>query len=126
MTYLRLTLIGILFLTAFSPAGAQIWDQTPIVSGDAESGAGVTTRTAAVVKNIPGWTTAGNFTLGQYVNGMNTGTRYMKAPGKQFFAGGPGGGAATGPLRTRCRRRHPRPARDRLDLSGSEAISLTT
>jgi uncharacterized protein (TIGR03437 family) len=95
MTYLRLALACILFLAVFSPASAQIWDKNLIVNGDAESGTGVTTRTAAVVKNIPGWTTAGNFTLGQYVTGMTYDTRLMKTPGKQFFAGGPAGGAAT-------------------------------
>ena len=95
MTYFRLVLVCILVMAAFSPANAQIWDKNLIVNGDAESGTGVTTRTAAVVKNIPGWTTAGNFTLGQYVNGMTFDTRFMKAPGKQYFAGGPAGGAAT-------------------------------
>ena len=64
--------LGVL-LAAARPAAAQPWDKNLIVNGDAELGAGVTSRTAPVVKDIPGWTTAGNFTLLQH--GYNGGDR---------------------------------------------------
>src|SRR6266568_3694831 len=82
-------------LVAAGAVRAQSWDKNLVVNGDAETGTGVTSLSAAVVKNIPGWTTTGNFTLCQYVNGMPTDHRWMDAEGKQFFAGGPKGGAAT-------------------------------
>src|SRR5574340_678827 len=82
-------------LGAALPAEAQLWDKNLVVNGDAESGTGVTTRTAPPVKDIPGWTPTGNFTLCQYVNGMLTDHRWMQSQGNQYFAGGPNGGAAT-------------------------------
>src|SRR5215467_288392 len=90
----HLPAIATLMATAL-PAYGQLWDKNLVVNGDAETGTGVTTRTAAPVKNIPGWTSTGNFTLCQYVNGMVTDSRWMKNQGKQYFAGGPNGGAAT-------------------------------
>ncbi len=92
--YRKLFTIGILF-TAIAPAQAQLWDKNLVVNGDAESGTGATSISAAVVTNIPGWTTTGNFTLCQYVGGFPTDHRYMDAEGKQYFAGGPKGGPAT-------------------------------
>jgi uncharacterized protein (TIGR03437 family) len=77
------------------PVRGQIWEQNLVVNGDAERGTGATSRDAAVVKDIPGWTTAGNFTLCQYVNGMPADKRWMADAGKQYFAGGPNGGPAT-------------------------------
>src|SRR5581483_11672149 len=93
-TFSKLLIFGAL-LAGAQPAGAQTWDKNLVVNGDAESGAGVTSRTAPVVKNIPGWTTTGNFTLCQFVNGMVTDSRNMASEGKQYFAGGPNGGPAT-------------------------------
>src|SRR5574340_172062 len=82
-------------LGAALPAEAQLWDKNLVVNGDAESGTGVTARTAPPVKDIPGWTSTGNFTLCQYGVGMLTDNRWMKTQGRQYFAGGPNGGAAT-------------------------------
>src|SRR5664279_3388854 len=90
----NLLALGALLAVA-RPAGAQPWDKNLVVNGDAERGTGVTTRTAAVVKDIPGWTTTGNFTLVQY-GSISADHRYMASEGKQSFAGGPNGGAATG------------------------------
>ena len=90
----KLWIVGVL-LAGAGLAQGQIWDKNLVVNGDAEKGTGVTTRTAAAVKDIPGWTTTGNFTICQIVNGMPADLRYMNAPGKQYFAGGPTGGAAT-------------------------------
>jgi len=84
----------LLSLTAFSADG-QIWDKNLVVNGNAESGTGVTTISAAAVKTIPGWTTTGNFTICQYGNGIPVDVRWLQNTGKQYFAGGPGGGAAT-------------------------------
>ncbi len=82
-------------LAAGRPTAAQPWDKNLVVNGDAERGTGVTSRTAAVVKDIPGWTTTGNFTLVQY-GSISPDYRYMASEGKQCFGGGPNGGAATG------------------------------
>src|SRR5574340_617051 len=78
-------------LGAALPAEAQLWDKNLVVNGDAESGTGVTTRTAPPVKDIPGWTPTGNFTLCQYVNGMLTDHRWMQSHGNQYFAAGRSG-----------------------------------
>jgi uncharacterized protein (TIGR03437 family) len=88
-----LTIFGL--LVAAWPADAQLWDKNLVVNGDAEQGTGVTSTGAAVVASIPGWTTTGNFTLCQFVNGMPTDKRQMVTATKQYFAGGPKGGAAT-------------------------------
>ena len=84
-----------LLLLASLPSHGQIWDKNLVVNGNAESGTGVTTIRDAAVKNIPGWTTTGNFTLCQFGNGIPVDVRWLQGTGKQYFAGGPGGGAAT-------------------------------
>jgi uncharacterized protein (TIGR03437 family) len=104
---MRSVLASLVLLAACLPAYGQLWDKELMANGDAEKGVGATSRSAAAVKDIPGWTTTGNFTLCQYVNGMNNDVRYMKTPGKQYFAGGPNGGAAT--------------ARQTIDLSSGAA-----
>jgi uncharacterized protein (TIGR03437 family) len=81
-------------LAAALPAEAQLWDKNLVVNGDAESGTGASSKTAAPIKNIPGWTTTGNFQQCLYTMGAAD-NRWMKNPGKQHFAGGPNGGAAT-------------------------------
>jgi uncharacterized protein (TIGR03437 family) len=90
----NLLIVGAI-LAASAPAGAQLWDKNLVVNGDAERGTGVTSRSAPVVKDIPGWTTTGNFTLMQYGYGFTTDNRNMSSEGKQYFAGGPNGGPAT-------------------------------
>ncbi len=93
MRYLPLTSL-LLFSAAFS-ANGQLWDKNLIVNGGVENGPGVTLISAAAVKNIPGWTTNGNFTICQYGNGIPADPRWVQNYGKQYFAGGPGGGGAT-------------------------------
>lgn len=89
----NLLALGALLWTAM-PAAAQLWDRNLVVNGDAENGAGATSKTAPPIKNIPGWTTTGNFQQCLYTIGAAD-SRWMKNPGKQHFAGGPSGGAAT-------------------------------
>jgi hypothetical protein len=84
----------IALLTAALPAQAQLWDKNLAVNGDAETGTGVNSRTAAPMKNIAGWTTTGNFQQCLYTLGA-VDNRWMKNQGKQHFAGGPNGGAAS-------------------------------
>ncbi len=47
-------LASLLLLSAVLLAEGQIWDKNLVVNGNAESGTGVTTITAAPVQNIPG------------------------------------------------------------------------
>ena len=89
----NLLAIGVL-LAAVLPAEAQLWDKDLVVNGDAESGTGVSSKTAAPIKNIPGWTSTGNFQQCLYTIGVAD-SRWKKNPGKQHFAGGPNGGSAT-------------------------------
>ncbi len=81
-------------LTVVTPVEAQLWDKNLVVNGDAETGTGASLKTAAPLKNIPGWTTTGNFQQCLYTMGAAD-SRWMKNPGKQHFAGGPNGGTAT-------------------------------
>jgi hypothetical protein len=89
----NLIVVTALLATA-APAQEQLWDKNLVVNGDAETGTGAAIRTAPPVKDIPGWTTTGNYTQMLYTAGV-AGPRWMKSQGKQHFAGGPNGGAAT-------------------------------
>lgn len=102
----RLVLLAV---AAVISAPAQTLNTNLIVNGDAESGSAVSQPTAAQVASVPGWTTAGGFSVGLYgSNFLQTGEYGPVSRGGKLFYGGPGNQHAT--------------ATQTIDLSGQSAL----
>ena len=81
-----------MFLCAAQVGRAQLFDRNLIVNPGAEAGPGLEEQTNPPLKEVPGWTIAGGFTVGQY-----GGVSLLEAPGywpdrgRNYFFGGPNG-----------------------------------